>query len=373
MLTSLTLDRYRSFQHYELEGLGRVNLFVGENNSGKTSLLEAVEFLASKGNPLVLLRSPDRRGEASPGSNSEDRMAPWSANVAHLFHGHEYRPDSGSRILIDGSPSHSTITVRVRSLTPEERSESRSLYEDGNEDRPTLALAVSGGSDPTLVLPISLDGSVLSRRPLGIEHPAQLRRPLSTRFLAPRSLNADDMRNMWDRVQIEGRESEVFNAVRLVVPDLDSLHFLVSDRRPSSRPWPAPSTAGILARLRGEDRRVPLGSLGDGIRRVLALSLSLIESSGGFLLADELDSGLHWTVMRSLWTIVMEAAKAHSVQVFATTHSLDCLKGLASLHRTSPEQAEGVSVFKLDRRLTKAIRLDAADVQAAIDEDIEIR
>lgn len=109
------------------------------------------------------------------------------------------------------------------------------------------------------------------------------------------------------------------------------------------------------------------------MRRLLALSLSLIDSTDGVLMVDELDSGLHWTVMRKMWDFVIRAAVRSSVQVFATTHSLDCIRALASLHRGSPELSSEVSVFKLDRRLAKAIRLDAAEVEAAIEEDIEIR
>ena len=65
MLGTLKLDGYRGFDTYELTDLTRVNLLVGKNNCGKTSILEAVHFLAARGDPFVLVRSANRRGEVN--------------------------------------------------------------------------------------------------------------------------------------------------------------------------------------------------------------------------------------------------------------------------------------------------------------------
>lgn len=374
MLTTLTVDGYRSFRHYEVEGLTAVNLFVGTNNCGKTSLLEAVQFLASKGSISALLRSSESRGEASPTSGHHAPMRSWVTNVTHLFHGHDLHPESEPTIRIEGKPGNRPLTVTVRPLTSEESNGDGSLFDAGDDDDLPLALEIAGSHlRPNTVMAIGRDGSLLSRRRLGSEVPTIRDQPTPTRFLAPRSLSAAAMRDMWDRVQIEGRETEVLEAIRLVAPEVESIYFLVGDRTRSPHRLTLPSAAGILARLRDQNRRVPLGSLGDGLRRVLALSLSIIEAADGFLLADELDSGLHWTVMQDLWRFIIEASRRSSVQVFATTHSLDCIHGLASLSRESPELASDVSVFKLDRRLETAIRFDADNVEAAVAMDIELR
>ena len=58
MLHTLSLNGFRGFESYRLSGLARVNLLVGKNNSGKTSVLEAVELLVSEGNPLCTLQLP---------------------------------------------------------------------------------------------------------------------------------------------------------------------------------------------------------------------------------------------------------------------------------------------------------------------------
>src|SRR5438874_401184 len=87
MMKLVQIQNYRGFQKYVLSGLATVNLLVGKNNSGKTALLESIHFLASGGDPSVLVNSASHRGEVVP-SGRED---PSFLDVSHLFYGHDVR------------------------------------------------------------------------------------------------------------------------------------------------------------------------------------------------------------------------------------------------------------------------------------------
>ncbi|MFG0332475.1 MAG: AAA family ATPase, partial [Maioricimonas sp. JB049] len=94
MLTELTVENYRGFKRYHLPELRRVNLLVGRNNCGKTSLLEAVRLFAAQGHPLDIAAIAIERGEVrfvsdSPRSGSGE----YCPEVAHFFHGHRIAPD----------------------------------------------------------------------------------------------------------------------------------------------------------------------------------------------------------------------------------------------------------------------------------------
>ena len=47
MFTTLKITDFRGFADLRLDGLRRVNLVVGRNNAGKTSLLEAIALVAN--------------------------------------------------------------------------------------------------------------------------------------------------------------------------------------------------------------------------------------------------------------------------------------------------------------------------------------
>lgn len=103
-----------------------------------------------------------------------------------------------------------------------------------------------------------------------------------------------------------------------------------------------------------EDTRagfLPISAFGDGIRRVLTLALALPRASGGLLLIDEIETGLHVSMLSTVYEWIVRACIEYNVQLFATTHSLEALDALLNADTTDKEDTIG---FHLDRRnLTK--------------------
>ena len=88
MIHSIQIHGYRGFQRYEIDGLERVNLLVGMNNSGKTSILEAIYLLISRGEPFSLWNVLWRRGERLP-PLPERGAEDSEIDISHLFNGHD--------------------------------------------------------------------------------------------------------------------------------------------------------------------------------------------------------------------------------------------------------------------------------------------
>ncbi|BCL36053.1 AAA family ATPase [Nostoc sp. MS1] len=95
MLKSVKIENFRGFQSFELQQLGRVNLLVGKNNTGKTSILEAIQLLCSRNNLEPLRQAMTKRGEFYFDENSNNSQ---ELDVRNLFYGHEI--DQGSRFSI---------------------------------------------------------------------------------------------------------------------------------------------------------------------------------------------------------------------------------------------------------------------------------
>ena len=369
MLGHLKLCKYRGFESYELADLARVNLLVGKNNCGKTSILEAVHFLVSKGDPSVLVQAAQRRGEISRKGEGP--------NISHFFLRHRFEPGACFRLSEGNYGSDSTQAgygLVSAELVPAHVAEKQNLqfpspFFSGETSQPlAFGLQIESTSRKKFpVLPVTKDGTLSSvdqLRFLWSEHEPNLSPVV---FITPDSLNLDSMRSIWDSVLMTGRESEVIDALNILEEDLHSIHFLTGDFRRTQ------GSAGILLGFRGDARRVPIGSYGDGMRRLLALSLSLIQAANGFLLIDEIDTGLHWTAMADMWRLIIHTARQSSIQVFATTHSYDCIQGLAALIESEPDLASDVSVQKIETSLEEAVSLDAERIQVAVAQDIEVR
>jgi ABC-type taurine transport system ATPase subunit len=133
------------------------------------------------------------------------------------------------------------------------------------------------------------------------------------------------------------------------------------------------SRAGAVVALKGKQGRFPIGSMGEGMRRLLALATSLAVSKGGSLFVDEIDTGLHYTVMADMWKLVVKAARDTGVQVFATTHSWDCIEGLAYLCNREPGLMEQVAIHKIDRALPNSVAFAGSSIVKMVKSDIDPR
>ena len=166
----------------------------------------------------------------------------------------------------------------------------------------------------------------------------------------------------------EGRESEVFEAMRVVVPHLKDVVLLAEPVRSA-----AGGPSGILVGTDGERERYPLDSHGDGACRVLALAAAGVRALGGFFLVDEVDTGLHYSALGDIWRFITTAAVVNQNQVFATTHSLDCIRGLAQMCERHPELADEVALHKIEPRLEKAVTIHSDEIEIAVEQEIEVR
>src|SRR5262249_48001630 len=78
--------------------------------------------------------------------------------------------------------------------------------------------------------------------------------------------------------------------------------------------------------VEGLRQLVPLPFMGEGMRRVLSIVLAIANAQGGIVLIDEIENGLHYSVQKQVWQAIGAAARQANVQIFATTHSWECIQ-----------------------------------------------
>ena len=104
-----------------------------------------------------------------------------------------------------------------------------------------------------------------------------------------------------------------------------------------------------------------------------SIALNLAVSKGGYFMADEIDTGLHYSVMADMWRLVIQTAKRLDVQVFATTHSSDCVQALGWLAENCPDLAAEISLHRLDRGYDRTTPYTADEIAAAAAHHGELR
>ena len=370
MLKTLALRGFRGFESYSLSDLATVNLIVGKNDCGKTTVLEAVYLLATDGDPEAFYHIAARRNQLNQRMLSLTSGRPiFEVNVSPLLYGHACHP--GSRFELSSEDAYRDLSTEILSLNEIDGAELRDVRRTTAQQRglyteaaPAYVLRLTSGyTEDGPVYPVARDGVVLDERWYGSIPKATPSSSFPVRFLGLESVASSGMEDVWDEVLAEGREDEIVRDMQLLVPDVDTIHF---------------QTGGTLRRdiligRRDGGRRIPITSYGDGLRRLLALRLALFGLENGFLLIDEIDAGMHWTVMEDVWRLIVEVARKSHVQIFATTHSYDCIRGLGSLLRARPDLTADVSIQKVHPALAHAVSFKGEQIAVAVEQQIELR
>ena len=182
-------------------------------------------------------------------------------------------------------------------------------------------------------------------------------------------MSNDTAATFWDNVTMESGEVHVVEALQLVLGNEVESVVMVGDTGRKTR-MPGRRAA---VKLRGYDRRVPLKSLGDGATRFFGVTLALTNSRNGFLFIDEAENGIHYSVQRDFWHMVLKTAQENNVQVLATTHGWDCIKGFAQAATETGNAERALVRLEKENERIRAVEYSESELETAADQGIEVR
>ena len=349
-ISDLTIKGYRGFGEITIPQLGRVNLFTGKNNTGKSSLLEAVRLLAGNGSLRIVYDILESREEEVKGSNGHDQSVDQDdlLQVASLFNGFPSFSDDHPPIHISASHDSRPLSLKVDMdwVAVEEDS-------DGNRQLVSRSDALFSESDLIPALWVEAGGKRRFQRLDNLRYIGLRRATGSVGSLMPCEFvspyggeGTEVLDGLWSRISLTDREQDVIETLRIIEPGISGVSMVSSDESRVRRSRTA------IVRAENIPRPVPLRSFGDGLNRLFGIVLSLVNVPGGVLLIDEFENGLHYSVQLNAWRMIFRLAHDLDVQVFATTHSEDAVEAFSKAASESPE--DGVFV-RLARRRGKII------------------
>ena len=382
-LPSLEIRNFRAFDHLQIEALGRVNLITGQNNVGKTSVLEAAYLFARAGAGLALyelLRSRDEfagdSGRDLPDENwssSSDRdLSVYPLTIKYLFHGRKDFDDFPEPIRLGpiGDPDE-TLQMEARWY--------RVLMENTNEGHPIQRfLPLSPEDLKSSVDPLPHVAVKMGQGPVGYHSLAQLSDRSSyllrmgslaqdkhALFVKSTGLESPLISRLWNNVQLSPLEDDVRVALQIIAPDVERVSIRIDRATPQG-------TVPIV-KVKGSSQPFPLRTMGDGMVRLFGIALALVNAKDGFLLIDEIENGLHYSIQPDVWRLIFRVAGRLNVQVLATTHSWDCIE--AFQEAAAEAASEGGMLIRLESLAGKVVAtsFDREDMAVITRDYLEVR
>ena len=358
MIKDFRIRNFRHFEDVQLNNLKRVNLFVGKNSAGKSALLEALLLFFSQMSEKYLPEIHMSRQE-----NWEPRNdAIENSTLRHLFRNHKLplQDQPGFSLESVGDSRSFQATVRAYYAEPEGSLTSFSLVDDDLLDvDPEFIehfLVLQKGQNFHRLMRLSRYGD--GRRYRMNRHDITP----SAFFVPTRGVTDEEVASLWDAISLTDAEAEVITGLKLIEPTVEGVAFV--GNRASDRI--------ALVKLKNNPEPVSLKSLGDGMSRILQIILSLVNAKDSVLLIDEFENGLHWGVQKDVWNLVFSLAERLNVQVFATTHSRDCIEGFESAWEKAPQSGGFARVWKVGEAVSiKEYSLTL--LKDSIETDVEVR
>jgi hypothetical protein len=320
MFASIRFLNFRGFADLSLEGLKPVNLIVGRNNAGKTSLLEGLYLI---GNPS---KFSDLNSLLRTSYNDSSRwLMRDGADEAQLTGSF-----SGKKVGIIFANKSSSIPAGFQELQP-----------------------YAGHRIFILVPP----GPKLAKGPSGIR--------FQTLSIKERPLE-EVIRLFGIAMKQRGGEARIENLLR----EVDS-RFVKIRVDPSTSP-----IGGLRNDLvvdLGLSEMIPILQSGQGMFRLVSIFAELVGGQPQVCIIDEIENGLHHSILEDVWTGLAAVSRELNIQIFATTHSYECIAAAHKSFCNAEKYDFGIVQLFRDAKQVQGRVLDRKHIEAAIAGDIDLR
>lgn len=306
MINTFKIHNFRGIKSLEIDEIKQLNLFLGYNNCGKSSVLEALYLFSDPSHPVNEIQINRARHYLKSDIKS----------LQSIFYGLDYAApitlsgrmsDGETRMLEIKYYEHEPAKTDLSDMTFTSRKTNK-IY--GLENILHLALDGKEETYKFNVEPVNdSEAKVSSDKQNG-----KYEDNFNCGYMPPSS-NPLDYINSFKEIVENKETSYIVKALHEIEPSLTGL--TVIDNQ-------------IMADI-GLDRLIPIQLLGDGIRKIFSIIIFIYQLKNGVVLLDEIDNGLHYKSMPTLWKTIIYLADIYNVQLFITTHNIDSIKALAKV------------------------------------------
>lgn len=344
---TINISHFRGIEHAALDGLKQVNLIVGKNNSGKTSVLEAFFLLAGMSEPRLAVAINQFR----------DLSLKTDQDFKYIFNKLNIALPIRLEGCIDG-------IMRCAAFMP--------FYEDTKEIKITKDEKGEPLAPPLSRKKQDIDGlQIIFKTAVTEEEKSTVSIKKDMVSIAGAYQERLSCKYLHIKTRLDQMPKDIANII--IKKRMDTIVKVLQEIEPNLIDIRMGNNENIYFDI-GADELVPINIMGDGIRRTLSVLSSIYEMEHGVLLIDEIENGLHYSCLKVFWKAILTAAKLFDVQIIATTHSYECIEALM-LVETAMCNDECISLYRTEKKhnTVRTVHIDSETLLTSLKENYEVR
>ena len=352
MLTNVNIKNFRGINKIEINNFKTINIFLGKNNCGKTSILEAVFLIIGMSNPVFNISI----------NNFRDYIHHETDGFRLIFKDLDYDPP------VEISARDKKNNIRQLEIRPFFSSK------NGLQNSMQNKISTNSISDVHDITGLKLNFSINkikheAKIEINFQHPVNYNQVLSQKYdesykatyITPK-INNLNLDKRIEKIIVNKKQDLLISSLKNIDPNITSISLGTNGR--------------VYFDINGIDKLIPVNIMGDGVRRILSILTTIIDTKNGIVIIDEIENGLHYSSLFTLWESLLNAAIENNVQIFISSHNYEILKNLNDLVKNKDKATKDcITCYSIKRtqKLIKAYQYNFDDFNNAITEGIEIR
>ena len=348
MINNVKIERLRGIRECILDDFGRFNIFLGHNNCGKTTVLEAIYLFLTNDNII--------------GNVNINNLRQLIVDNDEKYKLNFYNLETEYPITLSGKYDKSQ---RIAEFKYWERY-AEAIDVDEIKDKQT-ALEKEYGLQLTFITSTGKYQSKLilssnKDKQARAEAPKELGSHINYVYLSSIIGHSDFAVKFYSEILKKKKEDKLISILREIEPSIKDI--IIAN--------------GMIMVDIGISQRVPIQVLGDGIRKIFEVIVAMFQCENGVLMIDEMENGFHYQSMPILWRAIIQTAKELNVQIFATTHNIDTLQAANAVLQEEAfadmqSQWRAFTLRKFPKGELKAYKHTYEQFSYLLNEDREIR
>lgn len=365
---NISIKNIRGIKSCEIEGLSRVNIFLGKNNCGKSSLLESIFLLTGNSNPRLIVNIDLFRNLGH--TQSDDfRFLFYKLNYSNhvIIESKNFNDDGFRRVTISPMTENKSALEKdiVKSAINSIITTDSFFQEEAvNGLRMFGEVKKKNSQTKKFETFIDMNYDLNGTRSFQLKGRINISNEIKAIFQHSNSTTANDIFTRLETLLIAKKKKDLIEALQNVDESVQDIIL---------------GSNNVIYFDCSADKYIPSNLMGDGFLKLLNIYVNIEEVKNGILLIDEIDNGLHFSVLKTLWKLILKSAKQYNVQLFCTTHSSETLVKLNEVIQEelgNEDYSKDIAYFNLIKDKNgniKALRYDYNKAEFSFDHNLEIR